>query len=263
MQKREFFGPYTLVIAALISMLVGNSSVDAAQEVKVGLIVGGKDAAVNEPEVLKKAGVEFDVIGKADYNLDKLMQFDVIGVGVEGYDFNADLKANFKVVNDYVENGGYLVTLDFQQDSTWNKDYLPHSLALMDPDLEDNVGVKLADHDIFKKPNKITDAHFGAGIWGAGDFMADGPHEAPAPWVPLVTDKQNNWPMIVGAEAGKGYVVLNSLQILQSIQRTGKKEVIEVLENFLFWRGSLAEILAVHPAGKIAVTWAEVKRSRF
>ena len=39
------------------------------------------------------------------------------------------------------------------------------------------------------------------------DFMADGPQKAPAPWIPLVTDKQNKWPMVVGAEAGKGYVI--------------------------------------------------------
>ncbi|NIW10730.1 MAG: hypothetical protein GWN33_09270, partial [Gammaproteobacteria bacterium] len=52
-----------------------------------------------------------------------------------------------------------------------------------------------------------------------------------------VTDRQNNWPLVVGAPAGKGYVVFNSLQILQSLGRLGNKEVAEVLQNFLFWRG--------------------------
>ena len=65
-----------------------------------------------------------------------------------------------------MEAGGYLVTVDFQQDSTWKKDFLPHPLVLLDPDLDDNVGVTLADHDIFKKPNKLTDKHFGGG-WAA------------------------------------------------------------------------------------------------
>ena len=69
-------------------------------------------------------------------------------------------KVLFKYIDDpeqcrietYIENGGYLVTVDFQQDSTWNSDFLPHPITLFDPDLEDDVGVVLADHDIFKKP---------------------------------------------------------------------------------------------------------------
>ena len=56
-----------------------------------------------------------------------------------------------------------MVTVDFQQDSTWKKDFLLHPLVLIDPDLEDNVGVTLAGHDIFKKTNKLTDKHFGGG----------------------------------------------------------------------------------------------------
>ncbi|MAG84028.1 hypothetical protein CMK10_07705 [Candidatus Poribacteria bacterium] len=67
------------------------------------------------------------------------------------------------------------------------------------------------------------------------DFMADGPQKALAPWIPLVTDKQNKWPIVAGAEAGKGYVILNSLQTIQALERTGKQELSEVLHNFLFW----------------------------
>ena len=135
---------------------------------------------------------------------------------------------------------------------------MPHPLALLDPDLDDNVGVILADHDIFKKPNALTDKHFGG--WGGGDFMADGPHEAPNPWKPLITDKQNKWPLVVWAKAGKGDVVFNSLQILQSLGRTGKKEVSEVLHNFLFWRGPrVSGDVVVDAKGKLATTWSVLK----
>jgi len=51
-------------------------------------------------------------------------------------------------------------------------------------------------------------------VWGNADFMADGPPEAPAPCIPFVTDKQHKWPMVVGAEAEKGYVILNLLQTI-------------------------------------------------
>ena len=228
----------------------------SAQELKVGFVQGrGNDAQVEE-QAFKNAEIEFEVLEKGDYKIDTLLKYDVIAVGVVAYDKNEPLKENFKIVNEYVEEGGYLVTVDFQQDSTWNKNFLPHPLAQLDPDLEDNVGVILADHDIFKKPNALTDKHFGGG-WGGGDFMADGPHEAPKPWKPLITDKQNKWPLVVWAKAGKGDVVFNSLQILQSLGRTGKKEVSEVLHNFLFWRGPRV----VDAKGKLATTWSVLKKS--
>ena len=74
---------------------------------------------------------------------------------------------------------------------------------------------------------------------GNVDFMADGPQKAPASWIPLVMDKQNKWSMVVGTEAGEGYVILNSLQTIQALGRTGKQELSEVLHNFLFWRNQL------------------------
>ncbi len=228
----------------------------SAQELKVGFVQGRGNDALVEEQAFKNAKIEFEVLEKGDYKIDTLLKYDVIAVGVVAYDKNEPLKENFKVVNEYVEKGGYLVTVDFQQDSTWNKNFLPHPLVLLDPDLDDNVGVLLADHDIFKKPNALTDKHFGGG-WGVGDFMADGPHEAPKPWKPLITDKQNKWPLVVWAKAGKGDVVFNSLQILQSLGRTGKKEVSEVLHNFLFWRGPRV----VDAKGKLATTWSVLKKS--
>ncbi len=226
-----------IAIALAITMFIGTESAFTAQELKVGFIPGrGSDAPLEE-QAFELAKIEYEMIEKGDYTLNRLLEFDVIGVGVVAYDNNEDLKANFNVLKEYVENGGYLVTLDFQQDSSWNQNFLPHPIALFDPDLEDDVGVVLADHDIFNIPNKITEEHFGTGIWGGGDFMADGPSGVQPPWEPLVTDKQNNWPLVVGAPAGKGYVVFSSLQILQSLGNLGNNEVVEVLQNFLFWRG--------------------------
>jgi hypothetical protein len=228
-----------IAIALAITMFVGTESAFTAQELRVGFIPGrGSDAALEE-QAFELAEIEFEKIEKGDYTLGRLLEFDVIGIGVTAYDGNEDLKANFNVLKEYVENGGYLVTIDFQQDSSWNQNFLPHPIALLDPDLDDDVGVVLAIHDIFNIPNKITEEHFGTGIWGGGDFMADGPQEVGPPWEPLVTDKQNNWVLVAGAPAGKGYVVFSSLQILQSLGNLGNNEVVEVLQNFLFWRGPL------------------------
>ena len=247
---------FCVAIVLAITLLLKAESAFTAQELTVGFIEGrGVDAEV-EQQAFETAEVEYEVIGEGDYQLANLMEFDVIAVGVVAYDQNEGLKANFKVVKEYVEKGGYLVTIDFQQDSTWDPKFLPHSLKLFDDDLQDAVDVILADHDIFKEPNKITEEHFGAGVWGQDDFMADGPHEAKPPWEPLVTDKGNKWPLVVGAESGPGYVVFSSLQILQALGRTGNEVVAEVLHNFLFWHGPMA----VRAKGKVATTWAKLRQ---
>jgi hypothetical protein len=239
MLRREIFDKQfsIIVMAPAITMFVGAESAFTAQELRVGFIPGRGSDAPLEVQAFELAGIEYEEIEKGDYTLDRLLEFDVIGIGVVAYDNNEYLKANFNVLNEYVENGGYLVTIDFQQDSSWNQNFLLHPITLLDPDLEDDVGVTLADHDIFKIPNTITEEHFGPGVWGAGDFMADGPQQVGPPWEPRVTDRRNNWPLVVGAPAGKGYVVFNSLQIFQSLGNVGNNEVVEVLQNFLFWRG--------------------------
>jgi hypothetical protein len=244
-----------LALVFAITLFLTADLAFTAQELAVGFIEGrGVDAEV-EQQAFEKAEVEYEVIGETGYQLSRLLEFDVIAVGVVAYDQNEGLKANYKVVKEYVEKGGYLVTIDFQQDSTWDTDFLPHPLKLFDDDL-DGVQVILADHDIFKIPNEITEEHFDIALWVAGDFMADGPHEAKAPWEPLVTDKGNGWPLVVGASAGSGYVVFNSLQILQALGRAGNEEVAEVLQNFLFWRGPRA----VRAEGKMATTWGKLKQ---
>jgi len=227
----------------------------AVQELEVGYIEGRGDDADVAVKAFETATIEYEVIGEDDYNVARLFSFDVIGVGVDAYGKNEALKANFKVVNEYVKSGGYLVTLDFQQDSTWQKKFLPYPLTLFDDDLEEDAGVEIIDHPIWKTPNRITEEHFIG--WGGGDFMSDGPHEAKPPWKTLLIS--NNWPLVVVAKAGSGDVVFNSLQVLQALGRTGNDKIVEVMENFLFWRGAFA----VHAEGKMTTIWSQLKGTHF
>jgi len=245
---------FCIAIIFTITLLIRVDAAFTAQELNVGFIEGrGVDAEV-EQQAFENAEVEYEVIGEKDYQLSHLMEFDVIAVGVVAYDQNEGLKANFKVLKEYVEKGGYLVTIDFQQDSTWDKNFLPHPLFLFDDDLDEGAGVEIIDAPIWHEPNEIKDKHFIG--WVAGDFMADGPHEAEKPWEPLLLAGGNDWPVVVGAESGPGYVVFNSLQILQALGRTGNEVIAEVLHNFLFWRGPMA----VRTEGKITTTWAKLKQ---
>ncbi|SVB36168.1 uncharacterized protein METZ01_LOCUS189022, partial [marine metagenome] len=90
----------------------------SAQELKVGFVQGRGDDALVEEQAFKNAKIEFEVLEKDDYKIDTLLKYDVIAVGVVAYDKNEPLKENFEIVNEYVKEGGYLVTVDFQQDST-------------------------------------------------------------------------------------------------------------------------------------------------
>lgn len=236
-------------VITFLSITVVDSSF-AAKDLRVGFIEGrGTDAEV-QVQAFKNAGVNYQVIGKDNYKIEQLMKFDVIAVGVIAYDQNEDLKANFKVVNEYVTKGGYLVTLDFQQDSTWGKGFFPHPITLFDDDLDD-AKIKLVDHPVWTNPHKITPDHFIG--WGAGDFMADGPHEVTAPWKALLFT--NDWPVVQGVQTGNGYIIFSALQTLQSLGRNMNEKVAEVMRNFLFWRGPLT----VDVSSKLIIKWGSVK----
>ena len=252
-------------------LVLGVSSVFTAHGLKVGFIEGvgdGNDSGIawnsaGQHEALEGAGIEYETIEAGDYKLDRLLQFDVIGVGVVAYDQNEDLKANVEVVKEYIEKGGYLVTLDYQQDSTWDSNFLPHPLTLLDDDLgEDNAmtidWIVVADHPIWKNPNEITEEHFMG--WGRQKFMADSPQNIEAPWEPLLNLKNQfiNFVIIAGAESGNGYVVFNSLQILQNLATSDNENIVEVLENLLFWRAGSA----VAQANKLTTTWGNIKVGR-
>jgi hypothetical protein len=114
MLRQNIFNKQFSIIATalLITIFVAAESAFTAQELKVGFIPGRGSDADLEDQALELAEIEYEKIDKVDYNLDRLMEFDVIGVGVTAYDGNEDLKANFDLLKVYVENGGYLVPIE-------------------------------------------------------------------------------------------------------------------------------------------------------
>ncbi len=242
--KKSFYIFITLVLILYL--------IPFAHSLKIGFIEGGGDDSPFAQTAFENAKIEYKVITKDDYQLARLMEFDVIGVGVIAYDKNEDLKAKFSNVNEYVKKGGYLVTLDYQQDASWKPEYMPVSITITDDDIEEGADLEIIQHPIWNTPNKITKDHFIG--WGAADFVADTAREVKAPWKALLV--ANKYPVVSVANAGSGVVVFSSLQILQALGRTGNKNIAQVLENFLFWRGPMA----VEPRGKLSTTWAELKR---
>ena len=229
-----------------------------SQDLNIGFITGRGDDALVEEAAWELVGIEKTNLGAGDFGAANLSTYDVIAIGVVAFDQNQDLKDNFEALKEYAEAGGYLLTIDFQQDSTWIPDYFPHSLTLFDDDLDADGLSEVVDHPIWHTPNTITDDHFAAAAWGAGDFMADGPQDAPGAWEPLLLAGPSSWPVMVGAEAGSGVVVFNSIQVLQSVGRAASEQAIEVMENLLLWRGPRD----VEARGKLTTAWGAVKSDR-
>lgn len=227
------------------------SSLVFAGRLSVGYIEGGGDDAPFGTKAFELANIPYKIIGKDDYKVETLLEFDVIAIGVVAYDKNQDLIANFRVLHEYVKRGGYIVTADYQQDATWKPEYLPNPITLTDEDLEEGAELEIVDHKIWRNPNKITKEHFVG--WGAGDFVADMPSDVKSPWKPVLL--ANKRPIVNVSQAGAGVVVFSSLQTLQSLGRTGNKNVAQVLENLLFWRGPLS----VDQSDKLATSWAKLK----
>ena len=174
----------------LLFILVSSLNV-TAQEFKIGLIPGSGNESGDEEEAFKSAGIVYEVIDGNGYTIENLSQYNVIGVDVIAYDGNADLKANYSIVNQYVHDGGYLVTLDYQQDSTWKTQYLPYPLTLHDDDITNSREAKLYEHPLLNWPNKITVDNFKDGLWGQYGYFADGPHEAGSQWDVIVEDVES------------------------------------------------------------------------
>ncbi len=221
----------------MIMLLFALISTINATEIKIGFIPGVGQWAGNEDVAFERAGIKYETIGENDYTLSNLSKYNVIGVDALAYDSNPDLKTNYQVVKQYIQNGGYLVFLDYQQDSTWKAEYLPYSLTLFDDDIVNSQEATLTDHPLFDFPNEITaETHFAANLWGANRYFADGAHEASSPWKVLVKDVASGWAMVVGADYGSGYVIFSGLRTLESVSDADTQEVVEFLQNLLLWK---------------------------
>ena len=252
---------FALLIGAFVSFWA--VSFAYGQEPSIGLITGSLENRTDWGiTTLNTMEVKYTIIEKEDHKQDILSKFDVIAIGVVAYDTNEDLKNNFKEILRYVENGGYVFTLDYQQDSTWRPEFTPYPLTLTDSDIKDDPpDVSLVDYPIWKTPNKITlqdFANWSQGGQGAEEFAADGPENVPENnWIVLLKAGSQMWPTVLLAEYGRGAYVFSALELSQVVteEKKGKEGAIRIIQNFIAYY----EVLNVSAKGKIAFTWGRIK----
>ena len=158
-----------------------------------------------------------------------------------------------------LKNGGYVFTIDYQQDSTWQPKYAPYDLTLTDADVKDDPpDVSLADHPIWNTPNEITPDDFAN--WGGEEFASDGPEEVKdTDWTILLEAGPQMWPIVLLAEYGRGAYIFSALELSQVAleEKVGKEGALRIAQNFIEYYRIMDTSVSFQ--GKIAFTWGRIK----
>ncbi len=175
---------------------------------KIGYIVGAGDRI---PEALKEMKYDVKILSEADLTDANLQQFDAIIVGIRAYNIYEYLSDKSEVLNNYVQNGGNLISQYIKSNKVGNKNLkmgpYPFSInAGMRVTEEDaKVNFLLPRHPVLNYPNKITDTDFDGWIQERSTYQVD---QADAHYeMPLgmndTNEKQSNGSLAI-AKYGKG-----------------------------------------------------------
>ena len=122
--------------------------------VKVGYVMGSGDRV---PDAIAQLGASVHLLDAGDLASGDLSQFDVIMIGVRGYESRPDLRANNQRVLDYAANGGTVI-VQYQRAGFNEAQYGPYPAKTGDARVTDEnapMEVLVPDHPVFNTPNKI------------------------------------------------------------------------------------------------------------
>jgi len=145
---------------------------------RVGYIAAENDPL---PEILRRLGIQVDLLDEVALAFGDLSQYDAITVGIRAYELRPDLlRANQRLL-DYVDRGGTLL-VQYQRDFAWDKELpAPYPAKMGDKvarvtDPNSPVHFLAPDSPLMNTPNKITLADFqgweqerGLYFWGTFD----------------------------------------------------------------------------------------------
>jgi len=147
-------------------------------DLRVGYIAAENDPL---PEILRRLGIQVDLLDEVALAFGDLSQYDAITVGIRAYELRPDLlRANQRLL-DYVDRGGTLL-VQYQRDFAWDKELpAPYPAKMGDKvarvtDPNSPVHFLAPDSPLMNTPNKITLADFqgweqerGLYFWGTFD----------------------------------------------------------------------------------------------
>lgn len=193
---------------------------------RVGYIGGGNDR-VNH--WLVQMGMDVTPLSDADLQSDQsLTHYDCIIVGIFAMKFREGLLEQMPRLHEWCTNGGNLVTLYHRPWDNWNPETVPPKyLKIGQPSLrwrvtDENADVEVLqpDHQIFNRPNKISDEdwqgwHKERGLYFAMDWDAS--------YTPLLSmndrDEQPLLGSMLSAKIGRGRHTHTSLILHHQMEK--------------------------------------------
>lgn len=137
---------------------------------KIGYIPGAGD---DIPGVLTSLGYQVEMIGEADYSVEKLSQYKAIVVGIRAYNTNETLASNQQVLMGYVRSGGNMVVQYNTSSPLLTNQLGPYPFSLSRNRVAVQGAPVTADWSspILTTPNKIEDSDFGGWIQERGLYF--------------------------------------------------------------------------------------------
>lgn len=182
----------------------------------IGYIKGAGDAV---PESLRQIGYTVQEINPTEINNTSLQKYDAIVMGIRAYNVVDELAFKQKFLLKYVENGGNLI-VQYNTNRGVNIG-APYTLKLSrDRVTDESAAVLILDetHDLFQKPNKITQDDFNGWVQERGLYF---PNIWSEEYTPLLSMKDKGETPKLGsllvAKYGKGNYIYTGLSFFREL----------------------------------------------
>lgn len=204
---------------------------------KIGYITGAGDLI---PEALKEMGFEVKVLAESDITEEGLKPFDAIIIGIRAHNIYEYLSDKNDVLNNYVMNGGNLISQYIKSNTTSTNKPLklgPYTFSISSGSrvTEEAAIVKflLPEHTVLNYPNKITEKDFEGWIQERSTYQvsqSDAHFEMPLAMNDK-GEKESNGSLAI-AKYGKGNFAYVSLVLFRELP-AGVPGAFRILANLI------------------------------
>ena len=200
---------------------------------KIGYISGAGDLVF---ESLRDAGHDIELIDPTDFDLLNFKKYKSIILGIRAFNVLDQSEQLNNTLNLYTEQGGHVIVQYNTSNNLKIKQFGPYPLTLGRTRVTDEHAVMTIlqpDHNIFNKPNKITQDDFKYWVQERGVYFADKYDEHYIPMLSM-NDKNENPSSgsLIIANYGKGTYIYTGLVFYRELP-AGIPGAYRLIENML------------------------------
>lgn len=209
---------------------------------------------------IKYDNITKDVIGGSLPLKDEHKMLFICSMATNNANIHQNLDKNDKVIQAFVKRGGVVLEPTQADQNEANVDWLPPELSCVrsDPD-KPNVKILKPNHNLFNTPNKIREPEFTG--WGHQGW--------PTVWEVIASQKgfevlmeTDGLPAVMEAKYGNGMFVMMCLAPdkyhVKGNDDNTKAKAFLFMQNVM--QTYFLDRLAVESRGKLAASWATMKR---